>query len=63
MSVLLYLLGIVSVAGGAAAIGFGIPVKEFSFGDTLIVSGTLGLVGGLIVIGLAAVVSHLIKMG
>jgi hypothetical protein len=63
MSVLLYVLGLLSVAGGAAAILFGIPVKEFSFGDTLIVSGTVGLMGGLIVIGLGAAVSHLHRIG
>jgi hypothetical protein len=63
MSVLLYVLGILSVIGGVAAIVFGIPVKEFSFGNTLILSGTAGLVGGLIVIGLAAAVSHLQRIG
>ena len=59
MSVLLYLLGILSVIGGVA----GIPVKEFSFGNTLILSGTAGLVGGLIIIGLAAAISHLQRIG
>src|SRR6185437_473942 len=63
MSVILYLLGILSVIGGVAGIGFGVPVKEFSFGNTLILAGTIGLVGGLIVIGLAAAVSHLLRIG
>jgi hypothetical protein len=63
MSVLLYLLGILSLLGGIAAIGFGVPVKEFSFGNTLILAGATGLVGGLIVIGLAAAISQLQRIG
>ena len=59
MSVLLYLFGAFCVVCGAVAIFFGIPVKEFSFGDTLIGAGTTGLVGGLILIGLGAAVSQL----
>ena len=59
MSVILSLLGIVVAAGGVAAIGFGIPINEFTLGTTLIIVGTTGLTGGLILIGLAAVVSEL----
>ena len=59
MSVLLYVLGALSVVCGVAAIFFGIPVKEFSFGDTLIGSGAIGVVGGLILIGLGAAVAQL----
>ena len=62
MSVLLYVVGALAAVAGAAAILFGIPVKEFSFGDTLIVSGTVSLVGGLIVVGLAAAVSQLQRL-
>jgi hypothetical protein len=63
MSVLLYLLGILSAIGGIAAIVFGVPVKEFSFGNTLILAGVTGLVGGLIVIGLAAATAQLQRVG
>lgn len=59
MSVLLYVLGALCVVCGGAAILFGIPVKEFSFGDTLIGAGTTGMVGGLILIGLGAAVGQL----
>jgi hypothetical protein len=59
MSVLLYVLGALGVVCGSAAILFGIPVKEFSFGDTLIGSGATGLVGGLVLIGLGAAVAQL----
>ena len=40
-------------------VGFGIPIKEFSFGNTLIAAGAPVAVGGLIIIGLGAVVSKL----
>jgi hypothetical protein len=58
MSIFLYVLGIASVLAGVAAIVAGIPVKEFSFGDTLIGSGATGLVGGLVLIGLGAAVAQ-----
>jgi hypothetical protein len=59
MSVILSLLGIVLAAAGVAAIGFGIPINEFTLGTTLVLAGTTGLAGGLILIGLAAVVAEL----
>jgi hypothetical protein len=62
MSVILYLLGILVAAVGVAAIGFGIPINEFTLGTTLIVTGVTGLTGGLILIGLAAVVSELSRL-
>jgi hypothetical protein len=63
MSVILYLLGILVAALGLAAIGFGIPINEFTLGTTLIVTGVTGLTGGLMLIGLAAVVSELGRLG
>ena len=59
MSVLLYVVGALAVVAGAAAIAFGIPVKEFSLGDTLILAGTVAMTGGLILIGLGAAVAQL----
>src|ERR1041385_3407459 len=59
MSMVMFVIGCVAVMLGVAMIGFGIPVNEFSFGNTLIVSGTTLATGGLIVIGLSAVVSQL----
>src|SRR5262245_25317489 len=59
MSAILSLLGIVLAAVGIAAIGFGIPINEFTLGTTLIVAGVSALTGGLILIGLAAVVAEL----
>lgn len=63
MSVILSLLGIVLAAVGIAAIGFGIPINEFTLGTTLIVAGVSALTGGLILIGLAAVVAELGRLG
>src|SRR5262245_7443191 len=63
MSVILSLLGNAVAATGVAAIGFGIPVNEFTLGTTLIVAGVTALTGGLVLIGLAAVVAELGRLG
>src|SRR5262245_36364932 len=63
MPVILYLLGILVAAAGVAAIGFGIPINEFTLGTTLIITGVTGLTGGLILIGLAAAASELGRVG
>ena len=59
MSAILYGLGGVALIGGLALVGFGIPVSEFSFGNTLIMSGSTVGACGLIVIALAAVTAQL----
>jgi hypothetical protein len=59
MSMILYALGAICVMAGTALAAYGIPVSEFSFGNTLIVTGAITAVGGLVVIGLGAVVSKL----
>jgi hypothetical protein len=59
MSFVLLMLGIVIAAAGIVMIGFGIPINEFSLGNTLIVAGTTALVGGLIVTGLGAAIRQL----
>jgi hypothetical protein len=59
MSLLLFGVGGIAVVVGVVMAGFGIPVSEFSFGNTLISAGTTTAVGGLIVVGLGAVVSKL----
>lgn len=51
--------GIIAAAAGVAMIGFGIPINEFSLGNTLLVAGTMAVVGGLILIGLADAVRQL----
>jgi len=58
MSALL-IAGAVAALAGLGAIALGIPVKEFSFGNTMILSGTIGVCTGLILFGLSFVVGEL----
>ncbi len=62
MSVILLVLGILLTAAGAALIGFGIPIKELSFGATVILAGAFAVVGGLLLVGLSAVVAELARV-
>ncbi len=57
MLILLFVIGGIAVLVGAVTVAFGIPVNEFSFGNTLIVAGTTLGTGGLILIGLGAAVA------
>jgi hypothetical protein len=59
MPVILLVLGLVIAVLGAAMIAYGIPINEFSFGNTLIVAGMVALVGGLILIGVASAARQL----
>src|SRR5258705_526122 len=59
MMVLLLIAGIAFLLAGVLTIGFGIPVKEFSFGNTLILTGTVAACTGLIMLGLWTVVREL----
>jgi len=59
MRIVLFWLGIATAAAGLISIGFGIPVNAFSFGNALIVAGTVAVVGGFILIGLAATMRQL----
>jgi len=59
MLVLLFLCSALCTAAGVAMIGFGVPVKEFSFGNTLISSGVTAIVGGLVLFGLGLAVIQL----
>jgi hypothetical protein len=55
----LLVAGFVVLLGGLLAIGFGIPVKEFSFGNTLILTGALAACTGAILIALSLVLREL----
>jgi hypothetical protein len=59
MPLILLVLGLVIAVVGAAMVAYGIPINEFSFGNTLIVAGTVALVGGLILIGVASAARQL----
>ncbi|UZE47652.1 DUF308 domain-containing protein [Rhodopseudomonas sp. P2A-2r] len=57
--IVLFFAGMGVILAGLLAIGFGIPVKEFGFGNTLILTGTVGVCTGLIMLSLAAVIREL----
>jgi hypothetical protein len=59
MMVVMLVAGIGCLLAGLLAIGFGIPVKEFSFGNTLILTGAVTACTGLVILGLSAVVREL----
>ena len=59
MIIVLQAVGALAALIGVVTIGIGIPVKEFSFGNTLIVAGTVGLCTGLILLGLSVVAMEL----
>src|ERR1700721_2976067 len=52
-------LSVIATAIGVFAIGFGVPNHEFGLGNTLIVSGAVAVVGGMVMFGLAAAVRQL----
>jgi hypothetical protein len=59
MSVLLFIVGAIVAVAGVGMVGYGIPINEFSFGNTLIIAGTTATVGGLIIIGIGIAVGKL----
>jgi hypothetical protein len=62
MAVLLFIIGAVGAMGGVAMVAYGIPINEFSFGNTLIAAGVSAFMGGLIIFGLGAVVRQLHRL-
>jgi hypothetical protein len=59
MMVVMLVAGIACLLAGLLTIAFGIPVKEFSFGNTLILTGAVAACTGLIILGLWVVVREL----
>jgi hypothetical protein len=59
MMIVLLVAGIGLVLAGLVAIGFGIPINEFGFGNTLIVAGTVTACTGMLLLGLWAAVKEL----
>lgn len=59
MTVVLCIAGICAVLAGLLAIVFGIPIQEFSFGNTLILAGAIAACSGVLVLAQAAVVREL----
>lgn len=62
MSVVWFVVGAVVAAVGVGMVGYGIPINEFTFGNTLIISGTTAIVGGLIVMAVGAAVAQLQRL-
>ncbi|PIT02514.1 hypothetical protein TSA1_18455 [Bradyrhizobium nitroreducens] len=59
MTLALLIAGIFAVVAGLLSILFGFSVREFSLGSPLIVSGTIGVCSGMLLIGLHVVVQEL----
>ena len=59
MYALLLALGVIAGAIGVFTIGFGISVYQSSFGNSLIIAGTVAVVGGMVMFGLAVAVRQL----
>ncbi len=59
MSVVFAVLAVLLIAVGCALVGYGIPIKELGFDPTLLAAGSHVVVGGLLLLGLAAVLAEL----
>lgn len=59
MPVLLCGVGVFALVAGLVMVGFGVPINEFSFGNTLISAGTTAIIGGLVIIALGVTVGQL----
>src|ERR1700754_951147 len=59
MMIVLLVAGIGFLLAGLVAIGFGIPINEFGFGNTLIVAGTVAVCTGMLLLGLWTAVREL----
>jgi hypothetical protein len=59
MMIAMMVAGIGSVLAGLLVILYGIPIREFGFGNTLILIGVLGVCTGMILLALSAVVAQL----
>ena len=63
MAIFLVVLGTILAVSGLAAIMGGAPFFLFGFDSTLILSGTFGLVGGLVIVGLGRILAVLADLG
>jgi hypothetical protein len=62
ISTVLFIVGALALLLGVVIVAFGVPVSEFSFGNTLIVAGATTATGGLIVLALGAVTVQLQRL-
>lgn len=59
MSLALLMAGICAVVAGLLAVAFGYSIRDFSLGSTLIISGTIGVCSGMLLVGLYIVLLEL----
>ena len=59
MSLALLIAGIFAVVAGLLSIAYGFGYKDFSLGNTLIISGSIGVCSGMLLVGLHVVVLEL----
>ncbi|WP_284267368.1 DUF308 domain-containing protein, partial [Bradyrhizobium iriomotense] len=59
MTLALLIAGIFAFVAGLLTVLWGISLKEFSLGSTLILSGTIGVCSGVLLVGMYAVVQEL----
>ena len=59
MVFLLALLSFITVAAGVFGLGLGVPIRETWFGTALLMTGSVAVTGGFMLMGLAAVVYEL----
>jgi hypothetical protein len=59
MFYLLLFFSIVAMGVGAFVVAFGVPIRDTVFGSALLISGTIAIVGGFLLVGLAAAVQEL----
>ena len=59
MFYLLASFGFAAMAVGVFVVGFGVPIRETSFGAALLISGSVAITGGFIEVGLAGAVREL----
>src|SRR5437879_10064995 len=63
MTIGVLVVGIGLILAGLLAIGFGVPVKEFSFGNTRILTGAMAVCSGAIMVALWMAVRELKNIG
>jgi len=62
MQTVLLAIGAIAAAVGVFTIGFGFEIYDFSFGNTLIIAGTISLIGGIVTVGIAIAVRELTRV-
>ncbi len=60
--VMLLVMGLVVLAGGLLTLVYGIPIKDFSFGNTLIIAGAMVACTGLLLVGMGMVARELRRL-